>query len=79
VRRGGNTGPFHRRAALRADLQTRLSGTGLKGGITGTAAQTLDSEQSGNRAQVIISVATIGLIIVLLLIIFRSPIIALLR
>jgi putative drug exporter of the RND superfamily len=64
--------------ALRTDLQSRLAGTDLKGGITGTAAQTLDSEQSGNRAAVIISVATIGAIIVLLLIIFRSPIIALL-
>ena len=64
--------------ALRTDLQARLSGTDLKGGITGTAAQTLDSEQSGNRAQVIITVATIGAIILLLLIIFRSPIIALL-
>ena len=64
--------------ALRTDLQARLAGTDLKGGITGTAAQTLDSEQSSNRAQVIITVATIGAIILLLLIIFRSPIIALL-
>jgi RND superfamily putative drug exporter len=64
--------------ALRADLQQQLAGTDLKGGITGTAAQTLDSEKSGNRAQVIIGGVTVGLIIVLLLIIFRSPIIALL-
>ncbi|MEV6849307.1 MMPL family transporter [Actinoplanes sp. NPDC051411] len=33
---------------------------------------------SGNRADVIIAVATVGLILVLLLVIFRSPIIALL-
>ena len=64
--------------ALRVDLQAQLSGTGLKGGITGTAAQTLDSEKSGDRAQAIIASVTIGLIILLLLIIFRSPIIALL-
>jgi putative drug exporter of the RND superfamily len=64
--------------ALRTDLQAQLSGTALKGGITGTAAQTLDSEKSGDRAQVIIASVTIGLIILLLLIIFRSPIIALL-
>jgi RND superfamily putative drug exporter len=64
--------------ALRADLQKQLSGSQLKGGITGTAAQALDQQDSGNRANVIIGVATIGLIIVLLLIIFRSPIIALL-
>ncbi len=63
---------------LRADLRAHVSGTTLKAGITGTAAQTLDSEKSGNRAQVIIGGVTVGLIIVLLLIIFRSPIIALL-
>jgi RND superfamily putative drug exporter len=64
--------------ALRADLQKQLPGTGLKGGITGTAAQALDSQKSGDRAQGIIAGATIGLIVVLLLVIFRSPIIALL-
>jgi len=64
--------------ALRGDLQNELSGTDLKGGITGTAAQTLDAQKSGDRATLIIGVATIGLIIVLLLVIFRSPIIALL-
>ncbi|NMO51766.1 MMPL family transporter [Actinoplanes sp. TBRC 11911] len=64
--------------ALRSSLQHQLAGTQLKGGITGTAAQTLDQQDSGNRANVIIGVATVGLIVVLLLIIFRSPIIALL-
>jgi RND superfamily putative drug exporter len=64
--------------ALRTRLQSELSGTGLKGGITGTAAQTLDSQSSGNKADAIIGIATIGLILVLLLVIFRSPIIALL-
>jgi putative drug exporter of the RND superfamily len=64
--------------ALRTDLQSQLDGTALKAGITGTAASTLDSQSSGNSASKIIAVATVGLIIVLLLIIFRSPIIALL-
>jgi RND superfamily putative drug exporter len=64
--------------ALRSQLQADLPGTGLKGGITGTAAQTLDSQSSGNKADAIIGITTIGLILVLLLIIFRSPIIALL-
>jgi putative drug exporter of the RND superfamily len=63
---------------LRDALQSQLSGTDLKGGITGQAAQQLDASESGNKAEVIIGVATIGLIIVLLLVIFRSPIIALL-
>jgi RND superfamily putative drug exporter len=62
--------------ALRTALQSDLHGTDLKGGITGTAAQTLDSQSSGNKADAIIGIATIGLILVLLLIIFRSPIIA---
>jgi RND superfamily putative drug exporter len=64
--------------ALRTDLQVRLRNTGLKGGITGTAAQTLDSQKAGSKANDIIGVATIGLIIALLLVIFRSPVIALL-
>jgi RND superfamily putative drug exporter len=64
--------------ALRTQLQSDLSGTDLKGGITGTAAQNLDSQSSGNKADAIIGIATVGLILVLLLIIFRSPIIALL-
>jgi RND superfamily putative drug exporter len=62
--------------ALRVDLQSDLSGTDLKGGITGTAAVTLDSQSSGNSSDAITLIATVGLIIVLLLIIFRSPIIA---
>ena len=64
--------------ALRTQLQSELAGTDLKGGITGAAAQTLDSQSSGNTADTIIAVATVGLIVLLLLIIFRSPIIALL-
>ena len=64
--------------ALRTQLQADLSGTDLKGGITGTAAQTLDSQSSGNSADAIVGITTIGLILVLLLIIFRSPIVALL-
>jgi RND superfamily putative drug exporter len=63
---------------LRALLPAQLNGTGLRAGITGTAAQQLDAQSSGNRANVIIGVATIGLILLLLLVIFRSPIIALL-
>jgi RND superfamily putative drug exporter len=63
---------------LRVDLQRQVRGTALRAGITGTAAQTLDSESSSNRADAIIAISTIGLILLLLLVIFRSPIIALL-
>ncbi len=64
--------------ALRDKLPAQLQGTGLKAGITGTAAQQLDSQSSGTKADAIIAIATVGLILVLLLVIFRSPIIALL-
>ena len=64
--------------ALRATLKDQIGNTDLKAGITGTAAQQLDSQDSGDRAMQIIGIATILLILVLLLIIFRSPVIALL-
>ena len=64
--------------ALRDDLQPAVAGTDLKAGITGAAAQQLDAQASGERANAIIGLATIALILVLLLVIFRSPIIALL-
>jgi putative drug exporter of the RND superfamily len=62
---------------LRADLKPLMSGVDLYEGVTGSAAQQLDSEQSGNKAEAIVLFATLILILVLLLIIFRSPIIAL--
>ncbi len=62
---------------LRADIKPLTSGSGLYVGVTGAAAQQLDSEQSGNRAQQIVLLATLLLILILLLIIFRSPIVAL--
>src|SRR5579862_458632 len=63
---------------LRADIKPLVSGAGLYEGITGSAAQQLDSQQSGNKAEQVVLLATLVLILVLLLIIFRSPIIALL-
>jgi RND superfamily putative drug exporter len=63
--------------ALRADIKPLISGAGLYEGVTGSAAQQLDSQQSGNKAEQIVLLATLVLILVLLLIIFRSPIIAL--
>ncbi len=63
---------------LRADLAAVVSGTGLQAGVTGSAAQFVDQQQAGGTANTIVAVATIGLILGLLLVIFRSPIIALL-
>ncbi|MGK8553718.1 MMPL family transporter [Nocardia gipuzkoensis] len=64
--------------ALRAELKEQVSGTDLKAGITGQAAQVLDQQESSEKGMAIIGVATIVLILVLLLVIFRSPVIALL-
>jgi len=64
--------------ALRSDLKPLVAGTHLEEGVTGQAAQSLDSEQSSNNADQIVLLATLALILILLLIIFRSPIIALL-
>ncbi len=63
---------------LRSDIKPLVAGTGLTEGVTGSAAQQLDSQQSSNRAEQIVLLATLLLILVLLLVIFRSPIIALL-
>ncbi|HEY2442216.1 MAG TPA: MMPL family transporter, partial [Streptosporangiaceae bacterium] len=63
--------------ALRSDIRPLMTGSGLYEGITGAAAQQLDSQQSGNKAEAIVLLATLLLILILLLIIFRSPIVAL--
>jgi RND superfamily putative drug exporter len=63
---------------LRADIKPLVAGTGLHEGVTGSAAQQLDSQQSSQRAEQIVLLATLVLILLLLLVIFRSPIIAIL-
>jgi RND superfamily putative drug exporter len=63
---------------LRTNLASLVSGTDLKAGVTGTVPEDVDSASTGNKAQEIVFMGTILLIIVLLLIIFRSPIIVLL-
>ncbi|MEV6062472.1 MMPL family transporter [Nocardia asteroides] len=64
--------------SLRDQLREQVRDTGLRAGITGTAAQTLDQTEQGEKGMAIIGIATIVLILVLLLVIFRSPVIALL-
>ncbi len=61
---------------LRADLVSLTKGTGLLAGVTGTAAQYVDQQASGRSALAIVGIVTILLIIGLLLLIFRSPVIA---
>lgn len=73
---GSGTAAGNAIKALRADIRPLMSGTGLSEGVTGAAAEQLDSQQSGNKALTIVGAATFLLILVLLAIIFRSPIIA---
>jgi RND superfamily putative drug exporter len=78
VLNGSDTAAGDAVKVLRADITPLMKGTGLTEGVTGTAAQQLDSQQSGNKAEQIVFLATLVLILVLLLLIFRSPIIAIL-
>ncbi|MFE3515503.1 MMPL family transporter [Streptomyces sp. NPDC059166] len=63
---------------LRAETKTLLSGTDLRAGLTGSAAVALDSMESAGDTDAMIMLATLALIVVLLLAIFRSPLIAVL-
>ncbi|WP_238006660.1 MMPL family transporter [Dactylosporangium sp. AC04546] len=55
-----------------------LAGTGLSAGVTGQVAQVVDNNDTFNTAFAVVGAATFALIIVLILVIFRSPIAALL-
>lgn len=63
---------------LRSMTAQAVAGTDLRGGVTGTAAQYVDQQQAGKKANGVVALATIVLILVLLLVIFRSPVIAVL-
>ena len=59
---------------LRTDLAPLVEGTDLRSGVTGPAAQSLDSQESSQKALAVVSVVTVLLIVVLLALIFRSVI-----
>jgi putative drug exporter of the RND superfamily len=63
---------------VRSVTADRLKGSGLAYGVTGDFASALDNEKSDEQMMALIGLATIVLIITLLLIIFRSPVAALL-
>ena len=63
---------------IRAQLGPALEGSGLTAGVAGDVASFVDNESTFNSAFAIVGVATIVLIIGLILLIFRSPIAALL-
>ena len=55
-----------------------LQGSGLDSGLTGSAATSVDSNNAYSTAEKIIGIATVVLIVLLLALIFRSPIVAVL-
>ncbi|WP_433383167.1 MMPL family transporter [Actinoplanes sp. CA-142083] len=59
-------------------IKDDLAGTALTAGVTGQVAQFVDNNDTFNTAFAVVGTATFVLIIVLILIIFRSPIAALL-
>lgn len=63
---------------LREQAGDAADGTDLRVAVTGSIAQNLDATEAASGAEAAVGIATIGLIVVLLLVIFRSPIIALL-
>jgi len=71
-------GIFESVKEMRTDAKAQLADTPLAMGMTGQAASAVDSMESAGDTDAMIMMATLALIIVLLLIIFRSPLIALL-
>lgn len=63
---------------IRTQLGPTLEGSGLTAGVAGDVASFVDNESTFNSAFAIVGIATIVLIIGLILLIFRSPIAALL-
>jgi putative drug exporter of the RND superfamily len=63
-------------AAVRDTLASALRGTGLAAGVTGETAIVLDNQRSIADAERTVTIVTVGLIVVLLLLIFRSPLAA---
>jgi len=63
---------------VRSKTDAYLAGSGLKNGLTGNAAISVDTTKAYDHADTIITIATVLLIVGLLGVIFRSPLIALL-
>jgi RND superfamily putative drug exporter len=72
----GDKGPNSAVPVLRDRTNSFLSGSGLKGELTGNAAISVDSTTAFDNAELVIGVATVLLILVLLGLVFRSLIIA---
>jgi RND superfamily putative drug exporter len=64
--------------SLRDDAHAAVDSTDLTVGVTGPAAQALDSQDASSKAEAIIFLATFVLILLLMVVIFRSAILAVL-
>jgi RND superfamily putative drug exporter len=74
----GDPGPTAAVPVIRARTMTFLAGSGLTGALTGGAAISVDSTKEFDDAELIITLATVLLILILLGIVFRSVLIAVL-
>ncbi len=72
----GDAGPNAAVKALRSKTDAYLEGSALQGQLTGNAAISVDQGAAFDRAETIISVATVLLILFLLALVFHSVIIA---
>ena len=61
--------------AVRSKTEAYLAGSGLKNGLTGNAAISVDTTKAYEHADTIITIATVVLIVLLLGAIFRDPLI----
>ena len=64
--------------SVRSKTDAYLVGSGLRNGLTGNAAISVDTTKAYDNADTIITIATVALIVILLGAIFRSPLIAVL-
>lgn len=74
----GGQGPNAAVPIVRDKTTAFLQGSGLVGGLTGNAAISVDSTNAFDKAELIIAVATVLLILVLLGVVFRSVVISVL-
>ncbi len=72
----GAAGPNAAVPLVRDKTNAYLSGSGLNGGLTGTAAISVDSTNAFDKAEKVIAIATVLLIIILLGLVFRSVLIS---
>ncbi|MEU5160255.1 MMPL family transporter [Streptomyces sp. NPDC020875] len=63
---------------FRDDARKEFTGAGMKAGFTGGIASSVDSIEASKESEQLVHIATIGLIVLLNVLVFRSPLAALL-